>query len=301
MTKTAKLTLGPLFFHWSPEKRRDFYYRMADEAPIDDVYMGEVVCSKREPFFDPYRDLVIERLEQAGKQVILSSLALLTLPREMEALRRLSTGSRLLEANDVAAVNLLAGKPFIVGPMITVLNEGALSYLVSQGVKRLVFAAEMNGTAMQNLAHTFQDIETEAQVFGRQPLAISMRCYSARAEGRDKDHCRFACAQEGDGLQADTLDGDAILTINGTQTLTSGCLVLTHEITALQQAGISHFRLSPQNVDMVRVAQAYRETLDGKIDSQMLSNTLKDIINQDQWINGFYHGKEGRNYVANAK
>ena len=65
MTKTAKLTLGPLFFHWSPEKRRDFYYRMADEAPIDDVYMGEVVCSKREPFFDPYRDLVIERLEQA--------------------------------------------------------------------------------------------------------------------------------------------------------------------------------------------------------------------------------------------
>lgn len=301
MTKTAKLTLGPLFFHWSPEKRRDFYYRMADEAPIDDVYMGEVVCSKREPFFDPYRDLVIERLEQAGKQVILSSLALLTLPREMEALRRLSTGSRLLEANDVAAVNLLAGKPFIVGPMITVLNEGALSYLVSQGAKRLVFAAEMNGTAMQNLAHTFQDIETEAQVFGRQPLAISMRCYSARAEGRDKDHCRFACAQEGDGLQADTLDGDAILTINGTQTLTSGCLVLTHEITALQQAGISHFRLSPQNVDMVRVAQAYRETLDGKIDSETLSNTLKDIINQDQWINGFYHGKEGRNYVANAK
>lgn len=301
MTKTAKLTLGPLFFHWSPEKRRDFYYRMADEAPIDDVYMGEVVCSKREPFFDPYRDLVIERLEQAGKQVILSSLALLTLPREMEALRRLSTGSRLFEANDVAAVNLLAGKPFIVGPMITVLNEGALSYLVSQGAKRLVFAAEMNGTAMQNLAHTFQDIETEAQVFGRQPLAISMRCYSARAEGRDKDHCRFACAQEGDGLQADTLDGDAILTINGTQTLTSGCLVLTHEIAALQQAGISHFRLSPQNVDMVRVAQAYRETLDGKIDSETLSNILKDIINKDQWINGFYHGKEGRNYVANAK
>ena len=47
----SALTLGPILFNWKPERRRDFYFRIADEAPIDCVYLGEVVCSKREPFF----------------------------------------------------------------------------------------------------------------------------------------------------------------------------------------------------------------------------------------------------------
>ena len=46
-----KLTLGPALFNWSPEKWRDFYFQIADEAPVDVVYVGEVVCSKRSPFF----------------------------------------------------------------------------------------------------------------------------------------------------------------------------------------------------------------------------------------------------------
>lgn len=301
MTSQSKLTLGPLYYHWEAEKTRDFYYRIADEAPVDDVYLGEVVCSKREPFFAPYRDAVIERLEKSGKKVILSSLALLTLPREIEALRAQAQGNRLVEANDVAAVNLLVGKPFVVGPMITVLNEGTVSYLVAQGARRLVFASEMNGKAMMNLASAFQDIETEAQVFGRQPLAISMRCYSARAEGRDKDHCRFACATDGDGMIADTIDGDAILTINGTQTLSSGYLVLADEMLALQQAGISHFRIMPQNADIVAIAKLYRETLDGRIDSRELCNALEKQINKDLWVNGFFHAKEGRRFVGMQK
>ena len=50
-TAKAQLTLGPLLYHWSPERRRDFYFKIADEAPVDCVYLGEVICSKREPFF----------------------------------------------------------------------------------------------------------------------------------------------------------------------------------------------------------------------------------------------------------
>ncbi|MGE0109951.1 MAG: U32 family peptidase, partial [Bdellovibrionales bacterium] len=29
-----KLTLGPLVYNWQPETRRDFYFRIADEAPL---------------------------------------------------------------------------------------------------------------------------------------------------------------------------------------------------------------------------------------------------------------------------
>ncbi len=48
----AQLTLGPLLYHWDAEKRRDFYFKIADEAPVDCVYLGEVICSKREPYFE---------------------------------------------------------------------------------------------------------------------------------------------------------------------------------------------------------------------------------------------------------
>jgi len=65
----STLTLGPLFFHWKPERRRDFYFRIADEAPVDCVYLGEVVCSKREPFFKDDMPAIAERLRAAGKQV----------------------------------------------------------------------------------------------------------------------------------------------------------------------------------------------------------------------------------------
>nr|MDA8251874.1 U32 family peptidase [Rhodospirillales bacterium] len=70
------LTLGPLLFHWPRARRRDFYFRIADEAPVDCVHLGEVVCSKREPFAAPDIPEIAGRLQAAGKQVVLSTLAL---------------------------------------------------------------------------------------------------------------------------------------------------------------------------------------------------------------------------------
>ncbi len=51
---TGELTLGPVLFNWAPERWRDFYFRIADEAPLDIVYLGEVVCFKRAPLFGPH-------------------------------------------------------------------------------------------------------------------------------------------------------------------------------------------------------------------------------------------------------
>jgi len=39
MAVKMELTLGPIPFHWSAEARRDFYARIADEAPVDTVYL----------------------------------------------------------------------------------------------------------------------------------------------------------------------------------------------------------------------------------------------------------------------
>jgi len=297
----AKLTLGPLFYHWPAERMRDFYFRIADEAPIDCVYLGEVVCSKREPFFEPYRAEVIERLQKAGKQVVLSSLALLTLPRELQSLQESAAQDLMIEANDVAAVQALKGKSFVVGPFVNMLNEGAFDYMVAQGAKRVVFASEMNGKALALMAERAPDVEKEVQVFGRQPLAVSMRCYHARANGRDKDHCRFACGDDPDGLPAQTIVGQPILTVNGTQTLSHGYAVLLEEAKQMEAQGITHFRLAPQDMDMLRVSVLYRAFLDGRIEGDSVRNELNNLKEDLIPLNGFYHGLEGLAFVAGKK
>ncbi|MEH6359796.1 MAG: hypothetical protein V7761_03595 [Amylibacter sp.] len=78
----TKLTLGPILFHWRAQQKIDFYARIADEAEIDTVYLGEVICSKRSPFFDKHYAEMTERLERGGKTVVFSTLAEVMLKRE---------------------------------------------------------------------------------------------------------------------------------------------------------------------------------------------------------------------------
>ena len=40
----AELTIGPIAYHWPAGRKRDFYARIADEAPVGTVYLGEVIC-----------------------------------------------------------------------------------------------------------------------------------------------------------------------------------------------------------------------------------------------------------------
>jgi collagenase-like PrtC family protease len=296
LNKRPSLTLGPVFYHWPAEKMRDFYFRIADEAPVDCVYLGEVVCSKREILFDPYRDQVRQRLLGAGKQVIISSLALMTLPRELCSLEKAAQGDLMIEANDVAAIQVLKGKPFVVGPFINVLNEGTMDALIRRGAVRVVLASELSGQAISLLAAYQPAVEKEVQVFGRQPLAMSMRCYHARANGRDKDSCRFACKEDGDGMTVTTIDGQQLFAVNGTQTLTYGYLLLLDEMKVMADQGVTHFRLSPQNHDMVFIARVFRDFLDGRIDTD---STFSALINNKFpcFVNGFYHGREGMAFV----
>src|ERR1017187_9656439 len=126
--KKSRLTLGPLLFHWPAKKRRDFYFPVADEANIDEVYLGEVVCSKREPFFQPYLPVVADRPRAGGKRVVYSPFAPVTAERELDIVRAESARDVLTEVNDMAGGQALDGKPFVIGPLIKVFNERALDF-----------------------------------------------------------------------------------------------------------------------------------------------------------------------------
>jgi collagenase-like PrtC family protease len=289
---TTKLTLGPLFFHWKPERRRDFYFRIADEAPIDCVYVGEAVCSKREPFFAPLLPAVIDRLRAAGKEVVLSTLALNTTDREMDAIRERVAGDLMIEANDVATIRLLAGAPHVSGPFINVFNEATLDFLVGKGAVRVNMPMELSAHAIAVLARHSR-VATEVLVFGRQPVAISMRCYHARAYGLNKDACQFVCETDPDGIAADQLDGNPLFVVNGLQTMSHGYAVLLRELAAMKAAGVSHFRLSPQVVDMVKVAELYRAVLDGERDAEAGETALRELAGAVPFVNGYVRGREG--------
>lgn len=295
----AKLTLGPLLFNWPVEAQRDFYFRIADEAPVDVVYLGEVVCSKRAAAFAPHIPEVVERLTQAGKAVVHSTLALVMTARECAAIRDAAADPELrLEANDISAAALLAGRPHVIGPFVNVYNEGTLRYLADNGATRIALPNELSAAAIGALAGAADGVEIEVQVFGRLPLAISARCYHARAHGLHKDGCQYVCEEDRDGMAVETLDGDPFLAVNGTQTLSHAYCSLIHELAPLVEMGVDCFRLWPHSLDMVAVARIFRAVLDGREDADAAAANLSRLAPGVTLANGFYHGREGAAAIA---
>ncbi len=301
---SAKLSLGPLLFNWPADDWRDFYFRMADEAPVDTVHVGEVVCAKRAPFFQPHLAEVCARLEAAGKEVVHSTLALIMTEAEMAEVRAAAAATAtaaaeniLIEANDAGTAGLLAGNPHVIGPFVNVYNEGTLAYFAHRGAIRVSLPGELPAASLAALAETAacipDPVELEVQAFGRLPLALSARCYHARARNLHKDGCQFVCADDRDGLVVRTLDDEPFLAINGTQTLSYRYCNLLGELGKLQAMGIRRFRLSPHDTDMVAVANIYREVIDGALEPGAASERLGVLTGGVPFSNGFFHGTEG--------
>lgn len=296
------LSLGPVLYLWDGPKWRDFYFRIADEAPVSDVSIGETVCSKRLHFTEPHVAEVIERLESAGKTVRLSTLSLVTLERESQNVRNLIRDSEHeIEANDLSALGLLNGRPHAIGPVINVYNAATARLLAARGATRICLPPELPMRSVAEIVAGAPGIEFEIFAFGRMPLAISARCAHARAKGHIKDNCQFVCADDPDGLPLNTLDRQSFLAINGVQTISHSCQALLAELDELVTAGISQFRLSPQDCDMVAVARLYEDVLHHRLDPEEALDRLRTVYPGVPLSNGFHHEKEGAAWVARAR
>ena len=292
----AKLTLGPVLFNWPAESWRDFYFRIADEAPVDVVYVGEAVCSKRAPLFDPYIGDVTERLERGGKQVIFSTLSEVMSQIDRKVVEKIcAVDDHLIEANDVSVLWRLDGRACTIGPYINVYNEDALDLVVRKGATSVCLPPEMPQGAIAVMCEKAKalGVDIEVQVYGRIPLALSARCYHARAHGRTKDSCQFVCDEDADGMEIETLDDEAFLAINGIQTMSYGCLNLAADMAGLARAGVSRFRLSPQSCNMVDVAKIFAGVLAGEIEADEAAAQLGQTSFKAPFVNGFLHGEKG--------
>lgn len=294
------LTLGPLLFHWPIEKKRDFYARIADEAPLDTVYLGEVVCSKRAPFSEPYYGAIAERLERGGKQVVFCSLAEVMLRRERQMTESLCLlADHEIEINDVSGLTFVAGRPHRIGQLFNLYNEETMRHLAGRGATHFTLPVELRRQSVALMAEAARTLGAgvEVQVFGRMPLALSARCYHARAHGRTKDSCQFVCENDPDGMVLRTLEGKEWLAVNGVQTLSRPYLCLLGELGEMRAMGITHLRLLPHSCDMVAVARLFHGVAEGALEPAEAEERLLALGGVPALANGFWRGRPGQSFT----
>lgn len=263
--------LGPVLWYWPTETLEDFYQQAA-RSSADIIYLGEAVCSKRRA--TPYaRWMALARdVASSGKQVVLSTLALLQSPSELKELQRyVENGEFLIEANDIGTVNMAAERhlPFVAGPTLNVYNADTLQLLVKEGMTRWCMPVEMSRDwLLQLLAQCEtrgirQQFEVEVMGYGHLPLALSARCFTARSENRAKDDCETCCINYPTGRRVNSQEGQQVFVLNGIQTMSGYCYNLGNDLAGMR-GQVDCVRLSPQDTSTLAEIDRFRANENGQ-------------------------------------
>lgn len=298
-----KIAVGPLLFGWPEVKIREFYLSLMEESDVDILYIGEVVCSKRTISGIEWQLKLAGQLQESGKEVVLSTLAMPTTEDELQSIRDLIAAARemglTIEANDMAAVAIASklGSEFVAGPHLNVYSHGTLEQMFRNGARRVVLPLELPARDIPDVIKE-SDVELEYFAHGHLPLTFSARCYAARAHGLSKQDCRHVCFLNPEGNAMHTLDDHDFATINGIQIMSHRPFTAINYLAALAGFGVRILRLSPQASGMFEIVRHFRAAADGRLASDAaLSALAGGDPASERFCNGYYHGRQGRVWV----
>lgn len=286
------IVLGPLLFFWNKEDVYRFYEQV-ETSVFNRVYLGEVVCGKRQELkLDDWLDIG-KKLQAHGKTVVLSTQALIETGSELSRVRRIGdNGDLMVEVNDMSAVYFLAEKklPFITGPSVNLYSAQSLQVLHKLGLQRWVMPVELSFEHFKTISNEFpalgmDSLETEIFSYGYLPLAYSARCFSARTRGLVKDQCEFTCQKSSAGIPLATQEGDALFTLNGVQTLSGRCHNILDQWALMKESGVNGMRLSAHSFDIFSIADDLVDSMDRRRDVP--------APKKNDECNGYWSGQPG--------
>jgi collagenase-like PrtC family protease len=291
-----RVSLGPVPYFWSKQDYQAFYQAVAD-SPVDIVYLGEVVCSKRRSMrLDDWLEIA-RMLSERGKQAIVSTLTLLEADSELKYLSRIAAQREfLIEANDMAAVQVASdeGNPFVVGSAINIYNTRTLALMKTLGMQRWVVPVELGRDDVAPMLEFTREfnIEVEYQVYGRLPLAWSARCFTARHLDMRKDDCQFKCQDYEQGITVFSQEQQVFSQINGIQTQSGHVTNLLDRWRELRAAGIDILRVIPVSAtDTLRVLD--------HLHAQITNESVGELaLSTDYpYCNGYWLQREGMSFT----
>ncbi|WP_318507369.1 U32 family peptidase [Photobacterium leiognathi] len=288
-----KYSLGPLLYFW-PKNDVEAFYQQAKNSNVDIIYLGESVCSKRRELKPAQWLEIAKDIATSGKQVVLSTMALLEAPSEVNIMKKyVDNGDFIIEANDVSAIQLAsqAKIPFVVGPAVNCYNAQTLNLFLKQGMTRWCMPVELSREWLSNTLTECEKLgirnkfETEVFSYGYLPLAYSARCFTARAENRAKDDCETCCIKYPQGITVNSQENQKVFTLNGIQTQSGYCYNLINDLKGMSDL-VDVVRLSPLGLDTLSLVDDFRSNEQSEVRHQ---------LEDSHQCNGYWHSLAGLN------
>lgn len=186
-----------------------------------------------------------------------------------------------------------------ISTQANILNSETCKFWRDLGATRVILARELSYRQIEKIRNEVSDIELEMFIHGAQCMAYSGRCllsdYMTQGERQaNQGNCAQACRWSYKLLE-ETRPSEYFEIVQddkGSHIMSTKDLCLVHHIKKLMDLGVDSFKVEGRTKSLYyvsAVAKAYRELMDGKIDSETAFLELKKAGNRG-YTEGFFNG-----------